>query len=180
MFDPVDQCGAGNLACGPAFQRVPPPVRRLQPGLAAPQIGILILLGFVSSAGAQTLPAGKGRDILEGPCSECHGSEEVQGRAWTAERWRAVVGQMVNKGANLSDEETKTLIDYLVANFPPINVNKATAKELQSGLQLTDAEAAAIIRYRTIHGNFKDWNEFTKVPGVNATKLEGIKDSVAF
>jgi competence protein ComEA len=104
----------------------------------------------------------------------------VQGRAWTAERWKAVVGQMVNKGATLSDEETRTLIAYLAENFPPVNANKATAKQLQDGLQLSEAEAAAIVRYRDMRGKFKDWDEFKKVPGVNATKLEGIKDSVAF
>ena len=162
----VNRCGAGG-----------PPARAGQ--RPAPQI-VFIALALSLSAGAQTLPAGKGREILEGPCAECHGSEEVQGRAWTAEKWKAVVGQMVNKGATLSDEETKTLIDYLARNFPPVNVNKATAKQLQDGLQLSDAEAGAIVRYRGTHGNFKNWDEFTKVPGVNATKLEGIKDSVAF
>jgi competence protein ComEA len=141
---------------------------------------LLICLGFVSGASAQTLPAGKGKEIIEGSCSDCHGPEQVQGRAWTAERWRTVVRQMVNKGATLSDDETKTLLDYLIANFGPVNVNKATAKEIQSGLQLSDTEAGAIVRYRDMHGNFKDWNDFAKVPGVNAAKLEGIKDSVVF
>ncbi len=131
-------------------------------------------------AAAQTLPAGKGKAILEGACAECHGSDEVLGRAWTAGRWGKVVMQMVNKGAALTAEEITTLIDYLAANFPPINVNKATAAELQKGLQLSDAEVAAVVRYRDTHGGFKDWNDFTKVPGVNASKLEGIKDSVAF
>jgi competence protein ComEA len=143
-------------------------------------VGLLICLGFVSGAGGQTLPAGKGKEILEGACAECHGSDEVLGRAWTADRWRKVVVQMVNKGATLTAEETTTLIDYLAANFPPINVNKATAAELQKGLQLSDAEVAAVVRYRDMHGNFKDWDDFKKVPGVNAAKLEGIKDSVAF
>jgi competence protein ComEA len=143
-------------------------------------IRLLLCLGFVSGAGAQTLPAGKGKDIVEGACSDCHGSEQVQGRAWTADRWRKIVRQMVDKGAVLSDEETKTLLDYLIANFGPVNVNKATAKELETGLQLSGMEAGAIVRYRDMHGNFKDWEDFKKVPGVNASKLDGIKDSVVF
>lgn len=137
--------------------------------------------GFVASLGAQgNLPDGKGKEIVEGACAECHGSDQIEGRAWTAERWRAEVGIMVNKGATLSDEEMKTLLAYLIANFPPVNVNKATAKDFQDILSLSDAESAAIIRYRDMHGKFKDWNDFSKVPGVSRDRLEGIRDSVAF
>ena len=145
------------------------------------RLAVLLIFAFAAGASAQALPEGKGKDILEGPCSECHGSDEVLGRYWTSERWQALVRQMVNKGAELTDEQTKTLLDYLNKNFGPVNVNKATSKDLQTKLMLTGAEADAIIRYRDTHGGaFKGWEEFSKVPGVNAAKLEGIKDSVAF
>jgi competence ComEA-like helix-hairpin-helix protein len=141
---------------------------------------LFICAGLVAGAHAQNLPEGKGREIIGGTCSECHGPEQIQGRAWTADRWRKVVSQMVDKGATLSDEETKTLLDYLIANFGPLNVNKATAKDMETTLMLSSGEADAIVRYRQMHGNFKGWDDFSMVPGVNAAKLDGIKDSVAF
>jgi competence ComEA-like helix-hairpin-helix protein len=144
------------------------------------RVAILLIFASFVSLHAQTVPEGKGKEILEGPCSECHGSDEVLGRYWTPERWLALVRQMVNKGADLTDEQTKTLLDYLNKNFGPVNVNKATSKDMQTKLMLSSGEADAIVRYREMHGAFKNWDEFSKVPGINAAKLDGIKDSVAF
>jgi hypothetical protein len=44
--------------------------------------------------------------------------DQLLGRAWSEEKWRAVVKSMVDKGAVLSDDELKTVIAYLAANFP--------------------------------------------------------------
>lgn len=68
-------------------------------------------------AQGQKLPDGKGKEIVEAACDGCHGLDQIIGRAWSAEKWRSVVRKMVDKGAVLSDEELKTVVDYLVANF---------------------------------------------------------------
>lgn len=142
---------------------------------------LLICLGFGAIVGAQTaLPEGKGKAILEDTCQACHGLDQVQGRAWTAARWTNVVGEMEANGAMLSADDKKTLLDYLIANFPPLNVNKATADQLQTTLSLSDKDAAAIISYRMMHGDFKNWDDLKKVPGIDPARLDGIKDSVAF
>jgi competence ComEA-like helix-hairpin-helix protein len=81
-------------------------------------------------------------------------------------------------------EEIATIVDYLAKNFPAAaaktNVNKATSMDLQTQLELTAKDADAIVKYRTDHGDFKDWDGLTKVPGIDTAKLTAKKDSIAF
>jgi competence protein ComEA len=51
---------------------------------------------------------------------------------------------------------------------------------MQTGLGLTAAEGDAIVKYRTDHGDFKDFDSLAKVPGVDAAKLTAKKDSIVF
>jgi cytochrome c5 len=67
------------------------------------------------------LPQGPGRDILENTCEECHGPERIAEKAWTKEKWRATVKDMVERGAVLKPEEIDTLVDYLATYFGPDN-----------------------------------------------------------
>jgi mono/diheme cytochrome c family protein len=67
------------------------------------------------------LPQGPGKDILENNCEECHGVERIAGKAWTKEKWRATVKDMVSRGADLKPEEIDTLVDYLSTYFGPDN-----------------------------------------------------------
>ena len=70
-----------------------------------------------NKATAQKLPDGKGKEVVEAACDGCHGLDQIQGRAWSEEKWRAVVKSMVDKGAVLCDDELKSAIAYLIANF---------------------------------------------------------------
>ena len=77
------------------------------------------------------------------------------------------------------------MLDYLVKNFPAdelpkINVNKAEAIELESGLSLKRSQAAAIIQYRNQHGAFKSVEDLKKVPGVDVEKVEAKKNRLIF
>ena len=72
---------------------------------------------LASQAVAQKLPDGKGKEIVEAACDGCHGLDQIIGRTWSEEKWKAVLKSMVDKGAVLSDDEMKTVVAYLVANF---------------------------------------------------------------
>ena len=77
------------------------------------------------------------------------------------------------------------MLDYLAAHFaseeiPRINVNKARAIELESGLTLRRSEAAAIVEYRTKNGPFRSVEDLKKVPGVDAAKIDAKKDRLSF
>jgi competence protein ComEA len=77
------------------------------------------------------------------------------------------------------------VLEYLIRNFPAedvpkIDVNKAEAIELESGLSLKRSQAAAIIAYRTKNGNFKTIEDLKKVPGIDKAKIEAKKDRLIF
>jgi competence ComEA-like helix-hairpin-helix protein len=133
---------------------------------------------------AQDLPAGKGRDLVENTCGSCHGLDVVVAQHATRDGWASIVDYMVSRGATGTPEEITTIVDYLSKNFPAAatktNVNKATSMDMQSQLELTAKDADAIVKYRTDHGDFKDWDGLAKVPGVDAKKLEAKKDSIVF
>jgi competence ComEA-like helix-hairpin-helix protein len=90
---------------------------------------------------------------------------------------------MIQRGATATPEEIPTIVEYLAKNFAKtaiVNVNKATAREIETALELTSNEAEAIVKYRREHGEFKHWDGFVKVSGVEAKKLEAKRDRIAF
>jgi mono/diheme cytochrome c family protein len=77
-------------------------------------------LGHVAFAGpnAAQLPEGPGKATVQKICSGCHAPEIVLGRSDTKQGWEQIVNNMVEKGANGTDDEFNTIIDYLAAHFP--------------------------------------------------------------
>jgi competence protein ComEA len=142
------------------------------------------------------LPPGEGRAIVQQDCKGCHALKVVTSKRASKEQWSALVNQMISRGAEVPDEDVETLVSYLAKNFgstkessgsakthngnQPINVNKATAAELTEALDLSLKESAAIVSYRERNGNFKEWLDLTKVPGIEAKKLERCKDRLVF
>jgi competence protein ComEA len=135
-------------------------------------------------AEAQDMPAGKGKDLVENTCGSCHGLDVVVAQHATKDGWASIVDYMVSRGATGTPAEITTIVDYLAKNFPAAaaktNVNKATSMDLQTQLELTSKDADAIVKYRTDHGDFKDWDGLAKVPGIDTAKLTAKKDSIVF
>ena len=148
------------------------------------RIALFLSFFLMAMAQAQDLPDGKGKELVENSCAACHGLDVVVSQHASKDGWASIVDYMVSRGANGTPEEIQTIVDYLAKNFPPlpekVNVNKATAKDLETGLELTAKEAAAIVKYRADHGDFKDWEGLAKVPDVDAKKLEAKKDRIVF
>ena len=72
----------------------------------------------VAPAAAQAFPDGPGKEILEKKCSTCHAPEQVTTFGRSAEEWHEVVVNMIDLGAELNEEETKVLVEYLAKNWP--------------------------------------------------------------
>ena len=91
---------------------------------------------------------------------------------------------MVQRGAQGTDDEFADVVDYLTKTVSveaaKINVNKATAKELQTGLGVSDKDADAILQYRTANGDFKSIDDLKKVPGLDAAKIDAKKAKLTF
>ena len=150
-------------------------------------ISILCLgVGLGIAAQDDDLPEGRGKETLENTCTECHGLDKALAKFRTKARWRAIATDMRSKGATMSDSELDTLVEYLYTHFgtdeteKKVNVNQATAKDIETALELTAGEAAAIVRYREANGPFKQWQDLTKVDGVDKAKIEAKKDRLTF
>jgi competence protein ComEA len=156
----------------------------------------ILYLAFALAADENTLPPGEGQAIVQQKCAGCHALKVVTGKKASRQQWSTIVDQMIARGADISDDDIDTLLDYLAKNFGPatgqtgaekghdrtaqVNANTASASELAAALELTDAESTAIVSYRERNGNFREWRDLTKVPGIDAKKIESNKDRLVF
>jgi mono/diheme cytochrome c family protein len=79
---------------------------------------VISFLAF-SMAQAQDLPEGKGKELLQKICADCHGIDIIVSQRATKDGWAAIVDSMVGRGASGTKEELDTLVDYLAKNFAP-------------------------------------------------------------
>lgn len=139
-----------------------------------------LLFSFIQLAQAQDLPAGKGKDVVEEVCGACHGADLVASRRATKQGWSYIVDDMVSRGATATNDQIAQINDYLTKNFGQVNVNKAPSAEIASVLEVTSAQADAIVKYRTDHGDFKTIDDLKKAPGLENAKLDTKKDRVVY
>src|SRR6266849_29194 len=109
---------------------------------------ILLPILFSLPAQPQDLPEAKGKDLYEKICGACRGTDVVFKTRTTKEKWKNTVDEMASRGAEGTDEQLDTIIDYLAKCFGPrVNVNKAAPKEIETQFELMSTEAEAIVKY---------------------------------
>jgi competence protein ComEA len=156
----------------------------------------ILYFALALAADDNGLPPGDGQAIVQQKCASCHALKVITARKASRQKWFTTVDQMITRGADVSDDDVETLVDYLAKNFGPatgqagankghdrtvpVNVNRAAASELAAALDLTEQESTAIVSYRKHNGNFKEWRDLTKVPGIDANKIESNKDRLVF
>lgn len=64
-------------------------------------------------------------------------------------------------------------------NAAVININTATAEELQALPGIGETKAAAIVEYRETHGEFTDISEIVNVSGIGKATFERIHDIIS-
>jgi len=144
--------------------------------LAIPLFGLLVL-----TAQAQSMPEGKGKELLEKICTVCHDLDLVAGNHVDKKTWEDTIDEMVTRGADGTKDEIQTILTYVSKYLGPlVDMNKAAAKELETELEITAREAQAIVQYRQDKGNFKEWADLGKVSGLDIKKLEPLKGRIAF
>jgi competence ComEA-like helix-hairpin-helix protein len=144
---------------------------------------ILVIALFALPFGiqAQELPEAKGKDLYLKICGACHSTDVVFKTRTTRERWQNTVDEMVARGADGTDEQLDTIVDYLTKCFGPrVNVNKADARELETQFEITGEEAAAITKYRQEKGDFKALADLKSVPGLDFSKIEPLRYRITF
>ena len=139
------------------------------------------LLLVIALARAQDLPAGKGRDILNTKCNDCHSATRVITAApKSKDDWQSTVERMMDKGIEIRPADEQIVVAYLARYFgEEVHVNAASAKDLQEQLGLSAAEADAIVEAR-IAAPLKSFDDLGRVPGLDAAKLEPLKNRLVF
>ena len=153
-----------------------------------PQARIAGLMLLTALAGAHTwaqMPPGPGREATERLCSGCHELARSISLRQDRDGWKATINKMISLGAQGSEQDFSEILDYLAQNhpadaIPPLNVNTARAIDFESRLTLKRSESAAIIKYRSEHGNFKSIDDLKKVPGIDPAKIEAKRDILMF
>ena len=134
---------------------------------------------------AQELPEGPGRDETIRMCRQCHELARSISLRQDRDGWGTTMTKMVAYGMKATDEEIAVVLDYLSKHFPAdevprVNVNRASAIQLESGLSLRRSQAAALIEYREKHGAFKTLDDLKKVPALDADHLEARRNRIEF
>ena len=129
----------------------------------------------------EDLPEGNGKETFVQMCSNCHALKRVTKTRYPKKFWESVVDDMVSRGAEGTEEEASIVVSYLSRNFgKAIDINKATAKQIQAILYFSPAQSELIVRYRTDHGNFKSFEDLQKIEGINAKLLDEQKKNILF
>jgi cytochrome c-type biogenesis protein CcmH/NrfF len=88
--------------------------------------GLFVLIaGFAAVSGVtgQTAPTqdkqdqASAKELTERVCSACHEISVATSERHSPEQWKAIVEDMVRRGAEASDAERKVILEYLMKNF---------------------------------------------------------------
>jgi competence protein ComEA len=146
---------------------------------------LLVVLLFVCCAtpgfAQGQLPDGPGKAETVKVCGVCHEPVRAASVRLTRDGWQDLIAKMISLGAKGSDEDLEKVLDYLSANFKgdapkPLNLNSATAVDLESVAAMLRKEAAAWIDYRSKKGGCKTLDDLKKVPGVDFKKIDERRD----
>jgi competence protein ComEA len=147
---------------------------------------VIFAAAFLASADgdeAKQLPDSPGKELVVRTCLECHDAASFRKKRLSRDDWSETVGKMVDQGAQATEAEQTTIVDYLVHNFGPdskVRINTAPFSEIRLVLSFTNEETKAIIAYRDQHGDFKELRDLLKVPGLDSKSVEAKKDMLAF
>ena len=125
-------------------------------------------------------PPRKPSGVLQEACSSCHGLNRLE-TSKNRSDWKDTVERMVANGADVKPEEMNPLVGFLVRFYgESVEINKATAQQLQEELDMTPAEAEATVKARSESGNFKSYADVQKVKGLDAKRIDPIKDRLKY
>lgn len=58
-----------------------------------------------------------GKDVVVKACTSCHGADNFNTKVHTKDEWKAVVDTMIGYGAEITDEQSEVIVNYLVKNY---------------------------------------------------------------
>jgi hypothetical protein len=120
-----------------------------------------------------------GRKAVEAVCGRCHTTKLFlkQTRSWA--RWNELFADMVERGAEGTDDELDGVSRYFLENLTIVNVNHSPAEELMGILGIGRDAAEAIIARRA-RQPFTNLAELREVKAIDPTILEERKGRILF
>ncbi len=86
-----------------------------------PAVGLILTLGAALGpavrADDSAFPDGPGKAVLLKVCTQCHSTDSIAEQHRTRDEWKDTIDAMKGYGAEATDEELATILDYLVKNF---------------------------------------------------------------
>ena len=126
------------------------------------------------------LPAGEGRETAIRICGDCHGVEKIPSPRRSRAEWQDLVEEMAGRNGVATPDDIRTIVQYVVVNFGRVNVNRASGADLVEIVQLTAAEASAIVEFRTREGDYLTLEDLRKVPKLDFARIQERKDRIGF
>lgn len=159
---------------------------------------LLLLSASAAVATAAPPPASKykpeeqARYLADGPdkvlvatrCANCHVAGNFTKFRKNEEQWAETLDDMAtNRNAEIPEADYDKILAYLVANYGPgakLSVNRAPVEELVKMLVISKDEAKSLAEYREKNGQFRNFEDLLKVPGLDAKKLESKRELLVF
>jgi competence protein ComEA len=144
-----------------------------------------IIFSCFTGVARADLPEGPGKAATIRVCGTCHSPERAASLHQSRQGWEETVTKMAKLGAVGTEDDFDAVLLYLTDHFGletpgPLNINKATAIDLQTTLVLRRSQAKALIQYREQNGDFKSMDDLRKVPGLDFAKIEARKSRIVF
>ena len=139
-----------------------------------------LLLLTIAAATQDRFPDAPGKAELIKVCSGCHEAENILAHPQTAGEWSETLANMAQLGAEATQEDWHLIEQYLDSQLAMIRINAAAADELRRTVDVPEAVAQAIVKFRQEHGNFKSTDDLKKVPGLGAGTVDARKDRLIF
>lgn len=108
--------------------RLPVRLRTLTALALMPMMALLGARALAAADAAAAPPPGPGLDLINQRCIFCHNTTQIFAEHKTAADWSATVQQMETRGAEVSPEEEKIIVDYLAKNYGAASAAPAAPK----------------------------------------------------
>lgn len=132
-----------------------------------------------------TLPDGPGKDTTLRVCSQCHDPANATSVKLTREGWIETIDRMKAFGAEGTEPEFSSILEYLATHFKgdvvrALDMNTAESIDLESVLQLLRRESAAVLQYRSKRGAFASLDDLKGLDAAIFKKIAAKHDRIVF
>jgi len=145
---------------------------------------VFLLATFAALLPAQLVEA-PGMKETDKNCKTCHEIERSISLRQDLNGWNQTIVKMVGFGMKSPESELAIVAEYLAKYYPadampPINVNTASAIDLESRFSMKRSESSAFLAYREKTGKFKTFADLKKAPGINPEKVDAKMTQIIF